>query len=123
MPVDIADFESGSVSEPPSIPEQVVTFLFTNREYAFTREEIASALDADPNTVGTALSRLKTRGLVRHKGTYWAITDDHDRVADAYDLHTVSERLDNADGGIDPDAWDATAPDQPHPSERDGTDS
>ena len=123
MPVDIADFESGSVSEPPSIPEQVVTFLYTNREYAFTREEIASALDADPNPVGTALSRLKTRGLVRHKGTYWAITDDHDRVADAYDLHTVSERLDNADGGIDPDVWDATAPDQPHPSERDGTDS
>jgi len=116
MPVDIADFESGSVSEPPSIPEQLVTFLST-------REEIASALDADPNPVGTALSRLKARGLVRHKGTYWAITDDHDRVADAYDLHIVSERLDDADGGIDPDAWDASAPDQPHPSERDETDS
>jgi len=123
MPVDIADFEAGSVSEPPSVPEQVVTFLYTNREYAFTRAEIASALGADPNPVGTALSRLKARGLVRHQGTYWAITEDHDRVADAYDLHTVSERLDDADGGIDSDAWDEAAPEQPHPSERDEADA
>lgn len=123
MPVDIADFESGSVSEPPSIPEQVVTFLYTNRDHAFTRAELASALNADPNTVGTALSRLKDRGLVRHKGSYWAITDDHDRVDDAYDLHTTTERLNADDGGIDSAAWDDAAPSESHPSERGGADT
>jgi Mn-dependent DtxR family transcriptional regulator len=122
MPVDIAEFEVGKVSEAPSVPEQVVTFLYTNRDQAFTRGELAAALDVDPNTVGTALSRLKDRSLVRHRGTYWAITDDYDRVADAYDLHVTSERLEDADGGIDPEAWDATAPDQPHPSDSDEAD-
>lgn len=123
MPVDIAEFEAGTVAEAPSVPEQVVTYLYTNRDQAFTRGELAAALDADPNTVGTALSRLKDRGLVRHKGTYWAITDDHDRVADAYDLHATTERLDADDGGIDPAEWDADAPSEPHPSERDGADT
>jgi hypothetical protein len=50
---------------------------------------------------------------------YWAITEDLDRVRDAYELHTVTERLDEGDGGIDPDEWEAAAPDEPHPSERD----
>lgn len=123
MPVDIAEFEAGTVSDTPSVPEQVVTYLYTNRDHAFTRAELAAALDADPNTVGTALSRLKDRGLVRHRGNYWAITDDHDRVADAYDLHVTTERLDADDGGIDPEEWDATTPEQSHPSERSGADT
>lgn len=123
MPVDIAEFEAGTVADAPSVPEQVVTYLYSNRDHAFTRAEIASALDADPNTVGTALSRLKHRGLVRHKGNYWAITDDDKRVADAYDLHTTTERLDADDGGIDPAEWDAAAPENSHPSERDGADT
>jgi hypothetical protein len=68
--------------------------------------------------VGTALSRLKKRDLVRHRGEYWAILDDEERLVAAYDLRTTSERLDEEDGGIDTSEWDATAPDGPHPSER-----
>ncbi len=41
------------------------------------------------------------------------------RVAAAYDLHTTSKRLDDEDGGIDADEWDAVAPAESHPSERD----
>jgi hypothetical protein len=119
MPVSIDDFESGDLPSGPSVPEQVVTYLHTHRNQAYTRSEIATAIDADPNTVGTALTRLKERDLVRHRGEYWAITNDTDRVTAAYDLHTASERLDDRDGGIDAGAWDATAPDEPHPSERD----
>lgn len=117
MPVDIDRFESGKLPDEPSAPEQVVTFLAGNRDKAFTRAEIAAAVDASPNAVGTALSRLKERGLVRHKGEFWAITDDEERLAAAYDLHAVSRRLDEADDGIDPDAWDAAAPDEEHPNE------
>ncbi len=97
----------------------MLTYLYTNRDKAFTRSEIATGINEDPNTVGTALSRLKQRDLVRHNGVYWAIIADLDRVRDAYELHAITERLDEEDEGIDPDEWDAVAPDEPHPSERD----
>lgn len=119
MPVSIDDFESGDLPDGPSVPAQVVAHLYANSDQAFTRSEIAAAIGEDTNTVGTALSRLKDRNLVRHKGQYWAIAADRDRVASAYDLHATSERLDDADGGIDADAWQAVAPDAGHPSERD----
>lgn len=118
MPVRIEAFETGDLPEGPSVPEQVLAYLYANRSQAFTRSELAAAIDEEPNTVGTALSRLKNRDLVRHRGEYWALTTDLDRVLEAYALHTVMDRLDEEDGGIDPDAWDAVAPSEPHPSER-----
>ena len=119
MPIRIEEFEAGELPSGPSVPEQILTYLYASRERAFTRSEIATGIDEDPNTVGTALSRLKQRNLVRHKGEYWAITNDLDRVADAYALHSITERLDEDNGGIEPDEWDAAAPDEPHPSEQD----
>ncbi|AWB26392.1 winged helix-turn-helix domain-containing protein [Halococcoides cellulosivorans] len=120
MPVSIDEFESGDVPQGPSVPERVVTHLARHDDQAFTRSEIATAIDASANTVGTALSRLKDRELVRHRGQYWAIADDRERVRSAYDLHAISDRLDDLDGGIDAAAWAASAPDEPHPSEDDG---
>lgn len=119
MPIRIGEFESGDIPDGPSVPKQVLAYLYSHRDRAFTRSELAARIDEDPNTVGTALSRLKQRELVRHKGEYWALTTDIDRVRDAYSLHTVTERLDEDDDGIDPEEWDAVAPDEPHPSERD----
>ena len=119
MPVRIEEFEAGDLPSGPSVPQQVLGYLYTNRDKAFTRSEIATSIDENPNTVGTALSRLKQRELVRHRGEYWAITNDLDRVADAYALHTITERLNQDEGAIEPDEWDAVAPDEPHPSERD----
>ncbi|WP_290810834.1 hypothetical protein [Halovivax sp.] len=118
MPVSIEDFESGRIPNGPSVPRQILAHLSQHRDKAFTRSEVAAAIGETPNAVGTALSRLKDRDLVRHKGEYWALTDDYDRVAAAYDLHVASDRLDEADGGIDPEAWDDVAPDEPHPSEQ-----
>ena len=119
MPVQIEDFETGDLPTGPSVPKQVLTYLLANRDKAFTRSEIATDIDADPNTVGTALSRLKQRDLVRHKGEYWAITKDLDRVTDAYTLHSTTVRLDEDDGGIAPEEWDAAAPAESHPSAQD----
>lgn len=118
MPLRIEEFETGDLPSGPSVPKQVLTYLYANRDKAFTRSEIATDIDENPNSVGTALSRLKKRELVRHKGEYWAITNDLDRVKDAYALHTITERLDREDGGIKPEEWDAAAPDKPHPSEQ-----
>lgn len=119
MPIRIDEFESDREPGRASVPKRVVAFLAANDDRAFTRTEIASAIDADPNVVGTALSRLKDRDLVRHRGEYWAVTNDRDRLEAAYDLHAATEALDERDGGIDPDAWDDAAPDEPHPSETD----
>lgn len=116
MPVSIDEFERGDLPD-RSVPERVVEFLAVYSDKAFTRSEIADRLDANANTVGTALSRLKRRGLVRHRGDYWAITTDTDRVRAAYDLHAATRELDAEDGGIDPDEWDDAAPDEPHPSD------
>ena len=122
MPVSIDEFESGEFPGAVSVPEQVITYLYAHRDKAFTRSEIAAGVDESPNAVGTALSRLKADDLVRHKGRYWALTEDVGRVMAAYDLHTITERLDEEDGGIDADAWDEVAPDVPHPSESLGGD-
>ncbi|WP_255150090.1 hypothetical protein [Halorarius halobius] len=119
MPVSIDEFESGDLPQGPTVPEQVVTYLYTHRDHAFTRSEIASAIEESPNTVGTALSRLKARNLVRHRGEYWAITSNERRLMNAYDLHLASARLDESDGGIDTEEWNATAPDTLHPSDQD----
>ena len=121
MPISIDEFESDERSS-QSVPERIVAFLASNRDQAFDRTEIANALGIEPNVVSTALSRLESRSLVRHRGEYWALTDDLERVRAAYDLHGVSERLDTDDGGIDADAWDEATPDEPHPSEHDASD-
>ena len=43
--------------------ERIIRFLAANSDKAFTRSEIAAAIDGDTNTVGTNLSRLKERSL------------------------------------------------------------
>jgi Mn-dependent DtxR family transcriptional regulator len=111
VPISIDEFESGAVDD-SSVPERVVRFLAARSEQAFMRTEIAAAIDADENTVSTALSRLHSRGMVRHRGTYWAITDDSDRLQAAYDVHTATEALNAEDGGIDPEEWDDAAADE-----------
>jgi len=119
MPIGIDEFEGDHAAPTElSTAERIVAFLARNDEKAFTRGEIASALDADPNTVGTNLSRLKKRELVRHRGHYWAITDERERLTDAYRVHELTERLNELDGGIDAEAWAETAPNVDHPSDR-----
>lgn len=93
MPITIDEFESGDVGGDESVPMRVATFLVENADHAFTRGEIAEAIDADPNVVGSALSRFKKADLVRHRGRYWAITEDTERLQSAYDLHRITESL------------------------------
>jgi Mn-dependent DtxR family transcriptional regulator len=106
MPITIDKFENNTELTTPSIAEQVITHLAGYSNKAFTRSEIAAAINADPNAVGSALSRLKDRGLVRHRDTYWAITDDTDRLRSAYDLHTLFDQMaaDETEN-FDADAW------------------
>lgn len=80
MPIDIEQFEETANLGTPTTSERIVRFLLTHEDRAYTRAEIADALDVNPETIGTNLTRLKARGLVRHREPYWAFTDDHEQA-------------------------------------------
>lgn len=73
-PGDLLDIQEGTQ------PYRVLSFLAANDEKAYTQSEIAAATGIDRGSVGSVLSRLEERSLVRHKGRYWAIARD-DRLA------------------------------------------
>ncbi|QZP39203.1 MarR family transcriptional regulator [Halobaculum magnesiiphilum] len=73
-PADVLDLQEGTQ------PYRILHFLTENSEQAFTQTEIHETTDIKRGSVGAALSRLEGRGLVRHRGRYWAIAQD-DRLA------------------------------------------
>ncbi len=80
MPINIDRFEDESeavldITEGTQ-PHTVLTFLADNDEQAFTQTEIHEATQIPRGSVGVVLSRLEERGLVRHRGRYWAIAED-----------------------------------------------
>lgn len=82
MPIDIDRFENAENLRNPPTSERIIRFLVAHDDQAYTRREIADAIGANPETVGTNLTRLKERGLVRHREPYWTLTDDRERAID-----------------------------------------
>lgn len=84
MPIGIDEFDD----EPDAVldleaggnPARIVRFLADHDDQAFTQTEIHERTGIPRGSVGTTLSRLEARGLVRHRGRYWAIAED-DRLA------------------------------------------
>lgn len=73
-PADVLDLQEGTQ------PCRILQFLAENSEQAFTQTELHEATELKRGSVGAVLSRLEDRGLVRHRGRYWAIAED-DRLA------------------------------------------
>jgi len=48
---------------------------------------------------------LHERGLGRHKGEYWPITDDRACLSDAFGFHRLTDRFDEQYGTEDRDEW------------------
>lgn len=122
MPIDIEEFEEAERDREKSTSERVVAFLLEHDDEAFERSEIAEAIGESPNTTGTNLSRLKDRGLVRHKGPYWAITDDRHRLAHEIRFSDALTHLQDEFGPtitseVEAKFWSEAQPDRPHPSE------
>ncbi|QLD88732.1 MarR family transcriptional regulator [Natronomonas salina] len=117
MPIDIERFDSSSAEdlEEPSNPETVLLFLIENDDKAFTAAEIAEETGIDRNSIGTVLSRLEDRGLVRHKGEYWALGDP-ERIRSFGTYQRATRRLNDRFGEEDPESWREHAPDEPHPN-------
>jgi len=84
MPIGIDRFDDEPTAtldlQEGTNPYRILEFLARNDEQAFTQTEIHEATGIKRGSVGAALSRLEERGLVRHRGRYWAIAED-DRLA------------------------------------------
>lgn len=101
----------------------VASFLAAHPEQAFAPREVAEGADVDPDSIGVVLSRLEDRGLVAHRGRYWAIAEDErlaSHVAAAHGVRAADERF----GAEDKDEWLAHAEGaaEDDPEVEDGTD-
>jgi DNA-binding transcriptional ArsR family regulator len=123
MSIDRETFENASEDELAdlSVPDEVLGFLAAHDDRAFKAREIASQTDLDEGAVSTALSRLKDRGLVEHKATYWAVTDDTERLEGYSGYERATALFNDQLGTEDTDAWRDHAPSESHPSVDDET--
>jgi len=108
MPIDIDRFEEKPVEElragGQTNAEEILSFLASSPEKAYTPREIHEETGVARGSVGVVLSRLEERGLVRHRGEYWAIADAEDvekTLGAMATARAASERL----GPEDPDEW------------------
>jgi Mn-dependent DtxR family transcriptional regulator len=97
----------------------VLGFLAANDDQAFKAREIASQIGVDEGPVSTALSRLKDRDLVEHKATYWAVTDDAERLEDYSGYERATALFNEQLGTEDKGAWREHTPEKSHPSVED----
>jgi predicted transcriptional regulator len=108
MPIDIETFESAPEDRLQHSGEtnadRVMRFLAAHPEQAFTQSEIRDAADIKAGSISVVLSRLKDRGLVRHKGNYWALGEVDDVAAYASMLESTRAANDRF-GEEDIDEW------------------
>jgi Mn-dependent DtxR family transcriptional regulator len=118
MSIDRDTFENTTEDELAdlSVPDQVLGFLDAKEDRAFEANEIASQIGCDEGAVSTALSRLKKRGLVEHKATYWAVTDDSERLESYGGYERATALFNEQLGEEDKKVWREHAPDESHPS-------
>lgn len=107
MSIDIDQFDAHSSEELEELSnaEYVLQFLYDNRDKAWKATEIATQTAVNENSIHPVLGRLEERGLVRHKGAYWAITTELDRLRQAYDIHRANRLFNNLYGDEDRDEW------------------
>lgn len=118
MSIDRETFENTSEDELTelSVPDQVLGFLAAHEDRAFKARQIASQIGLDEGAVSTALSRLKDRDLVEHKATYWAVTEDEERLRGYSGYKRATALFNEQLGGESKEAWRKHAPEESHPS-------
>ena len=124
MSIDIERFEGSREDElgrGRSQPEQVLSFLAAHPTQAFTPSEIASHVEIPQNSIGTILKRLEEKELVRHKGEYWAITDDEQRLRGFTQYQLSTETANELYGEEDPEDWIPHMPDEEREDDSDSS--
>lgn len=112
MPVDFESYRPNELPGEGTNARRILEYLAQHSDLGFTPSELADALDIPRGSVGTTLRRLEQRGLVRHKGEYWAInTEAYDaRTASEIGLRAVADQFEGDYYDEHPD-WDADLPD------------
>ena len=112
MPVDFESYHPSNLPNEGTNGRQILEYLAQNPELGFTPTELADEINIPRGSVGTTLSRLEERGLVRHKGKYWAINiEAYDaQTASEIGLQAVAEQFKGDHYDTNPD-WDAGLPD------------
>jgi hypothetical protein len=114
MPIDIETFESSPEDRlqhsGKTNADRVMRFLAAHPDQAFTQSEIRDATDVKTGSISVVLSRLEDRGLVRHKGNYWALGEADD-VAAYTSLVESTRAANDRFGEEDMDEWLAHAVD------------
>ena len=108
MPIDIGTFESSPEDRLQQSEEtnadRVMRFLATHPDQAFTQSEIRDATGVKAGSISVVLSRLEDRGLVRHKGNYWAL-GEADEVAAYTGLSESTRAANDRFGEENMDEW------------------
>ena len=116
---DTFENKSEDELEELSVPEHVLGFLVANDDRAFKPREIASQIGVDEGAVSTALSRVKNRGLVEQQVTYWAVTDDAERLNGYSKYERATALFNDRLGAEDTESWREHPPQEPRPSVED----
>jgi len=112
MPVDFDRYHPSNLPNEGTNGRRILEYLAQHPDLGFTPSELANELDIPRGSIGTTLSRLEERGLVRHKGEYWAINiEAYDaQSASEIGLQAVAEQFEGDHYDENPD-WDASLPD------------
>ena len=121
MSTDRDSFENTTEDELAelSVPDQVLGFLAANDDRAFETRDVASQFGVNEGAVSTALSRLNDRGLVEHGATYWAVTDDTERLDEYSGYERATALFNDQLGAEDRGSWREHAPSEPRPTVED----
>lgn len=86
MPISADRFEAiddgDDGPKPGTNAHEILAFLETNPDRAYTQSEIADATGVTRGSIGPTLVRLRDAGRVDHRATYWRASD-HTRSLDA----------------------------------------
>lgn len=108
MPIEVDEFEKAPENaleiDRDTNQWRVAEFLLQHRNQAFTPKEIESRVDVPDGAIGVLLSRLEDRGVVRHRGKYWAIERD-DSLAALSAMTASTQALNEELGEEDLEEW------------------
>lgn len=112
MPVDFDHYRPTDLPDEDTNGRRIIEFLADHPTKGYRAGELAKELNIPRGSVGTTLSRLETRGFVRHKGEYWAINSEaYDaQTASLIGLKAVAEQFEGDYYDQHPN-WDADLPD------------
>lgn len=113
MPIGADRFENiddEADINPGTNAHEIVSFLASNPEQAFTQSEIVAETDVSRGSVGPTLVRLRENGRVDHRGTFWRISD-HERSVRAATEHAGDSAASHETEPFDYEAWQEHAVD------------